>query len=124
MGTYDNHTVVTEDGFQLLIFRIPHKDPSGIAILLHPVTIDAVVWVGQDNTSLGTFIVSLSSSRLFYFLQDIYSGREDTMFGCQISGERISRVNIQTTPPKIRNFGIIRKQRTISINNSKCTDPF
>lgn len=52
---YENHTVTTEDGYVLHLFRIPHANRKGVIVLLHPATVDSFVWVGQGNTSAGNF---------------------------------------------------------------------
>lgn len=50
---YENHTVSTEDGYILHIFRIPKENPKGVVILQHPLATDAIVWVAQNNESQG-----------------------------------------------------------------------
>lgn len=53
VGKYENHTVITDDGYILLIFRIPKENPKGVIFLAHPLSVDSFVWVGQGNTSVG-----------------------------------------------------------------------
>lgn len=50
---FETHEITTEDGYILNLFRIPHPNPRGVVVLLHPVTVDGTIYVGQSNESFG-----------------------------------------------------------------------
>ncbi|KAJ8958618.1 hypothetical protein NQ318_016340, partial [Aromia moschata] len=61
---YENHTVTTEDGYILQMFRIPKENPKGVVILQHPVITDASIYVIQSNESLGCLKGNVSAREL------------------------------------------------------------
>lgn len=60
---YETHLVTSEDGYINTVFRIPHPNPRGVIALMHPVTVDATIYLGQSNESFGnysSFLVQLT----------------------------------------------------------------
>ncbi|XP_050307841.1 lipase 1-like isoform X2 [Anthonomus grandis grandis] len=54
---YENHTVTTEDGYILTLFRATQKNPKGIIVMFHPIIQDSTTWFLGGSTSYGlTFI--------------------------------------------------------------------
>ncbi|XP_060525773.1 lysosomal acid lipase/cholesteryl ester hydrolase-like [Cylas formicarius] len=41
---YENHTVITEDGYILTLIRMPRENPKGVIILQHCLFFDSSVW--------------------------------------------------------------------------------
>ncbi|XP_063923392.1 lipase 1-like [Zophobas morio] len=48
-GNGETHTVTTEDGYILTIFRINRNNPRGVILLQHSLTVDSRVWIGQGK---------------------------------------------------------------------------
>lgn len=57
-GHYENHTVTTDDGYILKMFRIPPKNESkGVIVIQHGLSTDSTCYVGQGNSSPGKLIM-------------------------------------------------------------------
>ncbi|CAG9764480.1 unnamed protein product [Ceutorhynchus assimilis] len=48
---YENHTVITEDGYILTVFRILKENPKDVIVMLHPIVQDSTSWFLGDNGS-------------------------------------------------------------------------
>lgn len=51
IGSSQFYEVTTDDGYILGVFRMPRKDPKGVILLQHPLTVDSKIWFVQENAS-------------------------------------------------------------------------
>lgn len=43
--------MTTEDGYILGVFHMPQKNPKGVILFQHPLTVDSGIWFIQGNIS-------------------------------------------------------------------------